>query len=229
MGRLERLEVCGLTYFYPGSGRGIEGVNLHLVRGSFTVVAGEHGAGKSTLLRALLGLLPGAGGEVRWNGVPVAGVPVAGMPAADAPVGGVRRFFAPPRSIYLAQAHAGDAPAVRVEMARLLESEAELLLVDDLSAALSAEEERLWWDALFSARLFRREGTCLAVSNRQAALSRADCILVLQQGRVVGEGRLEALLCRFGERRPAAAGVTLTRGSPRSPHPRPHPAYAGVG
>ena len=66
--RPEMLEVCGLTYHYPGSGCGIEGVNLRLARGSFTVVAGGRGAGKTTLLRALLGLLPLEARRDRWNG-----------------------------------------------------------------------------------------------------------------------------------------------------------------
>jgi ATP-binding cassette subfamily B protein len=78
--RLERLEVHGLTYRYPTrapdgarvpGGRGVEGVDLDLPRGSFTVVTGRVGAGKTTLLRALLGLLPPDRGELRWNGRPI--------------------------------------------------------------------------------------------------------------------------------------------------------------
>jgi len=86
--RLERLEVRGLTCRHPDSGRGIEGIDLDLVRGSFTVITGRVGAGKTTLLRALLGLLPRDAGEVRWNGRPV----------EDAGA-----FFAPPRCAYTAQ------------------------------------------------------------------------------------------------------------------------------
>ncbi len=86
--RLECLEASGLTYRYPDSGRGIEGVDLRLRRGSFTVVTGRIGAGKTTLLRTLLGLLPKEAGEVRWNGTPV----------EDSGV-----FFVPPRSAYTAQ------------------------------------------------------------------------------------------------------------------------------
>ena len=178
-GRLERVEVIGLSYTYPASGRGIQDVSLCLKRGSFTVIAGEHGAGKTTLLRALLGLLPLEGGEIRWNGRLMAD------PA---------RALAPPRVAYLPQAEAGREESVRAQVACLLDSDAELLLVDDLSAALRAKEERALWDALFAQRLFLRRGTCLAVSNRQAALSRADHILVLHEGRMVGEGRLKELL-----------------------------------
>jgi len=66
--RLAVVEARGLTYHYPQSGRGIAEVNLRLPRGSLTVVTGRVGAGKTTLLRALLGLLPQAAGEIRWNG-----------------------------------------------------------------------------------------------------------------------------------------------------------------
>ena len=86
--RLERLTVRGLAYCHPGSGRGIEGIDLFLERGSFTVVTGRIGAGKTTLLRALLGLLPGQAGEIRWNGTTVA------SPAT---------FFVPPRCAYTPQ------------------------------------------------------------------------------------------------------------------------------
>jgi ATP-binding cassette subfamily B protein len=86
--RLERLEVSGLSYVYPDSGRGIQDVHLCLPRGSFTVITGRIGSGKTTLLRALLGLLPADAGEIRWNGARVAD------PAS---------FLVPPRSAYTAQ------------------------------------------------------------------------------------------------------------------------------
>jgi ATP-binding cassette subfamily B protein len=85
---LESLEVEGLSYRYPGSDAGIDGVDLRLRRGSFTVVTGRIGSGKTTLLRALLGLLNPDRGEVRWNG---------GM------VDDAASFFVPPRTAYTPQ------------------------------------------------------------------------------------------------------------------------------
>jgi ATP-binding cassette subfamily B protein len=64
---LHRLTVSGLTYHYPGSRHGIEGIDLRVERGQFVVITGRIGSGKSTLLRTLLGLLPRQAGEVRWN------------------------------------------------------------------------------------------------------------------------------------------------------------------
>lgn len=86
--RLDVLEAKNLTYRYPDSGRGIAGLNLHLRRGSFTVITGRIGSGKSTALKALLGLLSRDGGEILWNGVPIED------PAS---------FFVPPRCAYTAQ------------------------------------------------------------------------------------------------------------------------------
>ncbi len=87
--RLVLVEVRGLTYRHPSSGRGIAAVDLRLPRGALTVVTGRVGAGKTTLLRALLGLLPREAGEIRWNGHLV----------DDAAA-----FFVPPRAAYTAQA-----------------------------------------------------------------------------------------------------------------------------
>jgi ATP-binding cassette subfamily B protein len=85
---LNELDVKGLTYQYEDSGRGIHDVNLHIQRGTFTVVTGRIGSGKTTLLRALLGLLPKQSGQIYWNGE------VVEDPAA---------FFVPPRSAYTSQ------------------------------------------------------------------------------------------------------------------------------
>ncbi len=86
--RLALLEVRGLTYRHPQSGHGIADVELRLPRGTLTVVTGRIGAGKTTLLRALLGLLPRQGGEVRWNGRAVEDE---------------ASFLVPPRAAYTAQ------------------------------------------------------------------------------------------------------------------------------
>jgi ATP-binding cassette subfamily B protein len=92
--RLKTLEVEGLTYRYPHADEeaarraGIEGVSFTVRRGELVAITGRVGSGKTTLLRALLGLLPPDGGEVRWNGEQV----------ADA-----ASFFVPPRSAYTAQ------------------------------------------------------------------------------------------------------------------------------
>jgi ATP-binding cassette subfamily B protein len=86
--QLQRLQVSGLSYKYPSTGRGIENVDLVLERGKFIIITGRVGSGKTTLLRALLGLLPKDSGEIVWN---------------DKVVADPATFFVPPRSAYTAQ------------------------------------------------------------------------------------------------------------------------------
>lgn len=66
--RLNELVADKLTFHYPESPNGIEGIDLTLKRGTVTVITGRIGSGKTTLVRALLGLLPLESGEIRWNG-----------------------------------------------------------------------------------------------------------------------------------------------------------------
>lgn len=85
---LEQLDVRDLTFHYPSTEAGIDGVTFRVPRGSFTVVTGRIGAGKTTLLRAILGLVDPDAGAVLWNGE------VVEDPAS---------FFIPPRSAYTPQ------------------------------------------------------------------------------------------------------------------------------
>jgi ATP-binding cassette subfamily B protein len=66
--RLIELSAAKLTFHYPNSPNGVEGIDLTLKRGTVTVITGRIGSGKTTLVRALLGLLPLEAGEIRWNG-----------------------------------------------------------------------------------------------------------------------------------------------------------------
>jgi branched-chain amino acid transport system ATP-binding protein len=61
------LEVEGLVGGY-GATRILHGIDLAVAAGGATALLGANGAGKTTLMKTLCGLLPAAGGRIRWRG-----------------------------------------------------------------------------------------------------------------------------------------------------------------
>lgn len=196
---------------------GIEGIDLHLPPGSFTVVCGPVGSGKTTLLRAVLGLAGPTTGTVRWDGEVVDDLAAHMVPPRCAYVPQVPRLLSASLrdNLTMGRATPGwllddivDRAALRrdlanmadgldtvigprgvrlsggqlqrVAAARALTADPALLVLDDLSSALDAATERELWSRL----LRDQHPTVLVVSQRAAALERADQILLLNQGRV---------------------------------------------
>ena len=71
-----RLEARALTVEL-GARRVLDGLDLSLEPGRFTVIVGPNGAGKTTLLRSLAGLASPTRGGVVLNDLPLAGMPAA--------------------------------------------------------------------------------------------------------------------------------------------------------
>ncbi len=85
----------------------------------------------------------------------------------------------------------------RAAAARMLLTDADLLIFDDLSSALDVHTETQLWQRLFD----RRRAACLVVSHRRPALRRADQIVLMVDGRVADRGTLGELLERSAEMR----------------------------
>lgn len=199
----------------------LEPVSLELGPGELIAVVGPNGAGKSTLILALAGLLP-AQGRVAWNGQLLAKIPMAERGRRLAWVGQEAHFeFAFPVREVVAQgrfawdddptgvaeamteldlAHLAGRAATRlsggerhrVGLARALATQAPIQLWDEPVAQLDVRH------ALEVLRLARQlaeaGGTVLVSLHDLRAAYRFDRVLVLDQGRLVGNGRPHEVL-----------------------------------
>ncbi len=83
----------------------------------------------------------------------------------------------------------------RVAIARAILRDAPLLLLDEATSALDAENERLVQTGLENLMAGR---TTIVIAHRLATIQRLKRIVVMEQGRVVGEGSHAELVSRGG-------------------------------
>jgi len=83
----------------------------------------------------------------------------------------------------------------RLAIARMLLKDPAIVVLDEATSHLDAENERLVQDALATALAGR---TSLVIAHRLSTITAADLILVLERGRLVQHGTHEALLAEGG-------------------------------
>ncbi|WP_219418840.1 ATP-binding cassette domain-containing protein [Pseudonocardia nigra] len=222
---LKRLRLDEVTAVHDDGTVGAEGVSLEVDAGSLVLLTGRVGSGKSSLLASLAGLVDHEG-SIRWNETEVDDPQLFLRPGQVAYVGQVPRVLSGSFVDNVALDHdreltdalsdarmhvdveeAGGHDALvghrgvrlsggqvqRLALARALATGAELLVADDVSSALDARTEVELWEAL------RRRGvTVVGCSSKRSALARADCVVVLEDGRVAATGTWSQLADRWG-------------------------------
>lgn len=83
----------------------------------------------------------------------------------------------------------------RIVLARAILKDAPVLVLDEATAALDAESERLVQDALQNLAPYR---TTFVIAHRLSTVERADQVLVLDQGRIVERGKHADLVTHGG-------------------------------
>ena len=222
---LQRLTLRGLAAVHDDGTVGVRDVDLTVDAGDLVLLVGQVGSGKSSLLAALAGLVDHEG-RIEWNDRDVDDPQSFLRPGQVAYVGQVPRVLSGSfadnvaldhdRAVAVALDDARLAPDVeeagghaalvghrgvrlsggqvqRLALARALATGAELLVADDVSSALDARTEVELWEGL------RRRGTTvLGSTSKRSALARADCVVVLEEGRVAAVGRWSDLAGSWG-------------------------------
>lgn len=83
----------------------------------------------------------------------------------------------------------------RIGIARAFVRDSRILIMDEPSSGLDSESEELVFEGL---RTLKQGRTTFVIAHRLSTIRRADCILVLDRGRIVERGRHEALVASDG-------------------------------
>ena len=221
------LEVRDLGVSY-GSLRAVDAVSLEVRAGEIVSIIGMNGAGKTSILDAIAGVVPPAGGEIRFEGESIGGLPAHAVVArgiVQVPEGRLifgtlsveenlrvgahhrggfvlrRRVRPDLRRLFPALADKLDRPAASLSggeaqmlaLARGLEAEPRLLLLDEPSLGLSPKLAAGVFDLI---RRLRDQGltVLLVEQNVRRTLALADRAYVLEGGRIALQGTAAELM-----------------------------------
>ena len=211
-----------VSFRYPGASEdALSDVTFFVPAGAKVGVIGATGAGKSTLVHLIPRLYEATGGTVSVGGKDVKTLDRASLRASVGIVPQKIDLFAGSIADNLLEDDASEAVAVaqatevvkekggvggileqngrnlsggekqRLAIARALARKPRILLLDDASSALDFATDAALRDALAD---FAKDSTVFTVSQRTAALSSCDFILVLDDGKLVGQGSHGELL-----------------------------------
>lgn len=83
----------------------------------------------------------------------------------------------------------------RIAIARAILAQAPILILDEATSALDTESERLIQDAL---ETLQKRCTSIVVAHRLSTIENADCIMVVEQGHIIEQGKHGELLAKKG-------------------------------
>ena len=216
------LEVSGLARRF-GDIAALDDVSFHVETGEILGLVGPNGSGKTTLLETMSGLQPADSGEVRWHGRPLPPlrrkqrlfyVPDGLVPWPEHTTGSVLQFFA--RAFarqgqverFIDDLSLGSVVNKRVGslskgfrrrllIALGLIAPHAVLLIDEPFDGLDLRQTREV-AALLRATASSGRSLVLAIHQLMDAERICDRLVLLSEGKVRGEGRLEALKSHAG-------------------------------
>ena len=200
-----------VTKIYKRSDKpALEDIDFHVADGEFVFLVGHSGAGKSTLLKLILREELPTEGRVLVDGKDVARLRRGKVPYLRRQMGIIFQDFRliPTMTVYENIAFAmhdtiiGESGATisggdrqRLSIARAMLKDAPIIILDEATANVDPENEAELQEAV---KALTAGKTLVMIAHRMKTVQEADQILVLDQGRIVQQGRHAELMRQGG-------------------------------
>ncbi|KAA6380701.1 MAG: putative Multidrug resistance-associated protein [Streblomastix strix] len=193
----------------------LKDISFQLPKGSLTMVIGTVGSGKSSICSALIGDIEKQSGEIYMSGS-IAYCPQTAWINNNTVRGNItfgcsykkKKYNEIVRICALDQDFktlaAGDMTAIgekginlsggqkaRIQLARAVYSDRDIYILDDPLSAVDAHVGRLIFEECIDGRL--KGKTRLLITNQLQYIDKADNIIVLEKGRIIGQGTSQQL------------------------------------
>lgn len=238
------IEVRGVTFHYPTTGRGISDVSLRVDPGTTAALVGTSGSGKSTLARVIAGHHPPSSGSVHlasdreapyylsqelhhFRGTIADNLRLVAPEADDDDMVAALRAVGAQWAIEaLTSENEGAASEAVVPLdegriqqlavARAFLADPDVVILDEATADVGLHHREAVEDAIAALREGR---TALLIAHRLQQAVSAEQIIVFADGRTTQRGTHEELLAADGLYRDSWLAQTLTTPIPPSPIP----------
>ena len=222
------IKISRLNFSYPDGTQSLKDIDMSFKKGNLTAVVGHSGCGKSTLVSVLSGELKSKGNEIFVDDIDIQNIKIEDKIKNILKITHDSHIFSGTVRENLAMANENlsdetmievlkkvklwgvlsldtilesqgknlsGGQAQRVALARALLYDASVYIFDEATSNIDIESEEIILNIIYS---LSKEKTVIYISHRLPAIKNADCIYVMDKGKVIESGKHIKLYAKKG-------------------------------
>ena len=220
------IKVSKLNFSYPDGTQSLKDIDMSFKKGNLTAVVGHSGCGKSTLVSVLAGELKSKKNEIFVDNVDIQNIKIEDKIKNILKITHDSHIFSGTvrENLTMANENLSDetmievlkkvklwgvlsldtilesqgknlsgGQAQRVALARALLYDASVYIFDEATSNIDIESEEIILNIIYS---LSKEKTVIYISHRLPAIKNADCIYVMDKGKVIENGKHDELYAK---------------------------------
>ena len=220
------IKISRLNFSYPDGTQSLKDIDMSFKKGNLTAVVGHSGCGKSTLVSVLSGELKSKGNEIFVDDIDIQNIKIEDKIKNILKITHDSHIFSGTvrENLSMANENLSDetmievlkkvklwgvlsldtilesqgknlsgGQAQRVALARALLYDASVYIFDEATSNIDIESEEIILNIIYS---LSKEKTVIYISHRLPAIKNADCIYVMDKGKVIESGKHDELYAK---------------------------------